>query len=203
MDLDDRLATAAPPLVARTDELHDTLNNLVTATERKSRPRKAPRIIVVAITVLAVLFGGGSVVAVAQRLLAPPVAITCPEGQSAVFEVEFKTHNDLGGEPMSRDWPYEIQVETRDAANAYAANYDWGAVDREAATKAFRAEEKRIIEDQDPGERQPRASDENAEMLGVEDVFFDDLRAYLASKDLPMESITSVTGYTNCDQEEK
>lgn len=47
---------------------------------------------------------------------------------------------------MSRDWPDAIQVQTRDAANGFAASYDWDAIDREKAKKEFHAREKEIID---------------------------------------------------------
>ncbi|QXT62635.1 hypothetical protein [Tessaracoccus palaemonis] len=148
-------------------------------------------------TTTALLFSGGLAVAVAQKLMSPEIPVVCPDGQTTHFDVEFYTHDEMGGEPMTQDWPHDIQVKTRDAANGFAASYDWASIDRNEARSDFRESEKELLTQP---EAAPRVSDWEAEMSGTLRVFYDDLEVYLASRGLPMETISSVSGYLECGE---
>lgn len=196
MNIDDLLNSSTPPVAMRTPEFKDELRRTVTVSgARRARGRR--RLSAGSIAFVAVLVStGGYAAAAAGGLVGAPFGWGSETGAECNAQVEFYTYNEAGGEPMSRDWPNEIQVATRDAANAFAVSFDFDGVDRDEAVKVFRAEEKKIIEGEpDPSERQPYASDEQAELNGVLDIFFDEVRAHLAEKDLPMETIIDVTGW--------
>lgn len=199
MNIDDLLNSSAPPVAMRTPEFEDELRRTVIASGAR-RARGGRHLSAGFIAFVVLLVGtGGYAAAAAGGLIGAPFGWGSETGADCNAEVEFFTYNEMGGEPMSQDWPDEVQVAARDAANAFAASFDFDAVDRDEAVKAFRAEEKKIIEGQpDPEERQPYASDEEAELYGTLRIFYDEVRAHLVEKNLPTETIIDATEW-NCE----
>lgn len=199
MDLDETLNAAAPPLAPRTPQLRTELHSLVTRSNAAAtRSNKRLKVGVTSILALTAGFGGYTVAA-ANGLVPPVFGWGSNTGAQCVMDVEFYAHDDMGGEQMSRNWPYPIQIATRDAANTFAATYDFSGIDMDQAVQDFRDSEHKVIQEQpDPNERQPYAETEQAEHLGVLDVFYDDLREHLENKNLPMETIVSASGW-NCE----
>ncbi|HMR50411.1 MAG TPA: hypothetical protein PKE40_14375 [Arachnia sp.] len=196
MDLDERLALSAPPTTKRTYELHTGIAALVSDTEAKQRPRPRSRRIAATVVASLLITVGGVAVAGANGLIAPPFDWSGESGRSCTSQLTWFTFNETGGETMSRDWPDEIQQQTKHAAMVFTSGYDFSAIDRAQAVEEFRAEEKRIIDNAPPGEAQPRMTTEEAELSSVYGAYFDELRAYLDGQGLPMETITPNIAYT-------
>lgn len=197
MDFDERLARGAPPIATRTDDLRADVAALVAEAETRHRPRRRKhRAAVVALAGLLVA-GGGVAVAGANGLVTPLFNWGSNTGRQCTSRVQWEAFDDIGGEMMSRDWPYSVQLDTKRAAEVFTSRYDFSKIDRERALVEFRTEERRRHDAaEDPSEMAPRLSDEEAELEAVYGIYFDELHTYLDAQGLPMETITPGISYT-------
>lgn len=203
MDLDDLLARSAPAVTPRTPALDDVLTEL--ARETESRHRAAGRLRRAA---------GAGVAAAALGLGVAGTAVAVNNGalwftttgSGDMCEMEFAVHpvgisEELSsGEPATimegrTAWPsQEEQDAVATEARSYLGSYDFDAIDREAAMAEYDVEQRRIIAEAAPGEKQPLDVGDDLEVRAVQTKVARDLVAHLEGLGMDPHVVTFAVG---------
>lgn len=196
MNLDDLLEQANPSLAPRTEELNDQLNRVVDDAARAARPTKHTRrrVGLVALTTT-LLVGGGFATATAEGWI-PPIYEWAGGEQECQVQMEIFGYSEYGGEPPKEPWTYQEEIESRDAARAFLATYDFDAIDVDQAITDFREQEaETIASEPDPEERQPRIADDEVEMAAVTRLVYDELNEHLEERGMRTDLLLSIDSW--------
>lgn len=203
MDLDDLLATSAPPVASRTTQLTHDLRALARVGEPHRPTRRTRTRTVVGAGIATGILGLG-VVGAAAALSDGALWFTTTSA-GAVCEMEFVVHpvgteDSASGEPAAvmqnrTTWPSAAeQARTVAEARRFLSTYDYDGVDRAAAIRRFDIAQRRIIAAAGPDEAQPLLTGNDLETTAVSRLVFDDLSAHLRREGLSPDVIVGSVG---------
>lgn len=197
MDLDQMLDEAAPPVTARTPELHQELRATVVASEPVQRRRRSARLAVAGGIVAGVV--GLGTVASAAGILPGWTMLTTASGQTCEVQVGADLMTPGDGEPITATFSRAEQEETLAAARAFLEGFDYDSIDRQDAIAAWQAAEAEArAAQEDPAERQPKLEGDDLEVHAVTWLVIQRMRATLAAQGHDIRAISITTTSSGC-----
>lgn len=149
MDLDALLDASAPPIAPRDPALRDELLALVDAAEASVRPRRRRRRAVIVGGVVAAVLAGtaATTAAVAPRAWTSWLS---GEGQGTCrMQIDVAPSGPDYGSGGPNMWPDPFPYARRERivadAQAFTNNFDYAGIDRDAAIRAWQADEEKTI----------------------------------------------------------
>lgn len=197
MDLDQLLDNAAPPVAARTPELHQQLRALVAASESVPRRRRSTRLALAGGIVAGV--AGLGTAASAAGILPGWTTLSTTSGQTCEVEVRADLIAPGYGEPISATFTRAEQEATLAAARTFLQGFDYDAIARAHAIAEWQAAEAEVrAAQEDPTERQPELEGDALEVHAVTWVVIQRMRAALAAQGHDIRAISIATTSSGC-----
>lgn len=197
MDLDQMLDQAAPPIAARTPDLHQELRALVEASEPAPRRRRSVRLAMAA-GIAASAVGLGAVASTAG-ILPGWTMLTTSSGQTCEIEMTADLYTPGDGEPISATFSRVEQEETLAAARAFLEDFDFDSIDRQEAIVAWQAAEAEVrAAEPDPKERQEKLKGDDLEVHSVTWTVVQRMRATLAAQGHDIRAVSIGASTSGC-----